>query len=83
MKQSLNGTVNTSRTSSCTQLMRTDTYIIHIEDLQMHDPRCVLCKLERGRHVKTQLNFYYVYYDDMFRPLWAILRSQNHKEKYM
>jgi len=52
----------------------------------MHDPHCVLCKLGRGGHIKTQLNFkfYQVYYvDDMFRPLWAILGSQKHKEDYM
>jgi len=32
-----------------------------------------------GRYVKTQLSLYPIYYadDDMFRPLWAILRSQN------
>ena len=34
--------------------------------------------LRRGSHVKTQLTSYHIYYadDDMFRPLWTILRSQ-------
>ena len=35
-------------------------------------------QLGRGRYVKTQLSLYAIYYadDDMFRPLWAIFRSQ-------
>jgi len=36
------------------------------------------CGLGRGKYVKTRLSLYPVYYvgDDMFRPLWAIFRSQ-------
>jgi len=35
-----------------------------------------LYKLGGGRYVKTQLSLYLFYWaDDMFRPLWAILRS--------
>jgi len=46
--------------------------------LQVHHPRCVLRNWEGGGYVKTQLSLYPIYYaDDMFRPLWAILRSQN------
>jgi len=33
-------------------------------------------QLGRGKYVKTQLSFYPIYYVDMFRPLWAIFRSQ-------
>jgi len=34
--------------------------------------------LGRGRYVKTQLSLYPIYQaDDMFRPMWAIFRSQN------
>ena len=44
----------------------------------MHHPRCVISVLGRGwvRHNTTVL--YPIYYagDDMFRPLWAIFRSQ-------
>jgi len=48
----------------------------------MHHPRCVLCKLGGGGYVKTQLSMYPIYYaDDMFQPLWAILRSQKYEEK--
>jgi len=32
MKQSLNGTVNTSRTTNCSQLLQTATYITHFEE---------------------------------------------------
>jgi len=34
---------------------------------------------ERVRYVKQQLHYILLYYadDDMFRPLWAIFRSQN------
>jgi len=43
----------------------------------MQHPRCVLCKLGGGRYAKTQLSLYLFFWaDDMFRPLWAILRSQ-------
>ena len=36
------------------------------------------CRLGRGVYIKTQLILYPAYYadDDMFRPLWAIFRSQ-------
>ena len=45
----------------------------------MHHPRCVLCKLGWGGYVKTQLSLYLIYQaDDMFRPMWAILRSQKY-----
>ena len=46
----------------------------------MLHPRCVLCKSRWGRYVKTHLSLYPIYYadDDMFRPLWAILRSQKY-----
>ena len=48
----------------------------------MHQPRCVFCKLGGGRYVKTQLSLYPIYYtDDMFRPLWDILRSQKYVVK--
>jgi hypothetical protein len=34
-------------------------------------------KIRRGRYVKTQLSLYLFYKaDDVFQPLWAILRSQ-------
>ena len=37
--------------------------------------------LGEGGYVKTQLYVYPIYYaDDMFRPLWAILRSQKYNE---
>jgi len=35
--------------------------------------------IRRGQVVKTQLSLYPIYYaGDMFRPLWAILRSQKY-----
>jgi len=45
----------------------------------MLHPPCFLCRFGGGRYVKTQLSLYLFYYaDDMFRPLWAILRSLDH-----
>jgi len=36
--------------------------------------------LGRGRYVKTQLSLFPIYYagDDVFRPIWAIFRSQKY-----
>ena len=46
--------------------------------LDASSPLCFM-QLGRGRYVKTQLSLYPIYYadDGMFRPLWAIFRSQN------
>jgi len=36
-----------------------------------------------ARQNTTEFFTKFIYDDEMFRPLWAILRSQNHKENYM
>jgi len=45
----------------------------------MYHPRCVYAtRKAQVQYVQTQLSLYPIYYadDDMFRPLWAILKSQ-------
>ena len=45
--------------------------------MDLRDTRLIDLQLGGGRYVKTQLYIYPIYYvDDMFRPLWAIFRSQ-------
>jgi len=53
--------------------------VIEFWTLGVSFPLCVM-QLGRGRYVKPQMSLYPIYYadgDDMFRPLWAIFRSQN------
>jgi len=55
------------------------TFVFYLpEDLQVHHTVVSFCNYEGVWYVKTQLSLYPIYYaDDMFRPLWVILRSQN------
>ena len=50
-----------------------------MQNIQVHHPP--LCSMQLGRgwlYVNAQLSLYPIYYAvDMFRPLWAIISSQN------
>ena len=42
-------------------------------------------QIREGLARQNTIEFFtkFIYDDDMFRQLWAILRSQNHKKNYM
>jgi len=58
--------------------------VIYTRNGVLHVPAnyVTIFREQGGGYVKTQLSLYLIYYtDDTFRPVWAILRSQNVKSR--